>query len=171
MTIELASIRGFPLYDADLEARAFRQAVKDVMSAAVAAADALLIATPEYNFCSPVCSRMRSTGCRVRRSGKVLAGKPLAIAGAGGRLGSARAQYHLRQVCGTASACSQCRGPSCFVLNAWGGIRLSSGRLKDEMTVTQIGELLTALATWTLLLRNVSNNFPAQALLGDPLTE
>jgi chromate reductase len=77
--------------------------------------------------------------------------KPLAIAGAGGRLGSARAQYHLRQVCGCLSMLPLPR-PELFVLNAWEKFD-ANARLKDELTVKQIGELLVALAEWTVLLR------------------
>ena len=45
MTVDIASIREIPLYDADLEARGFPQAVT-ALSARVKSADALLIATP-----------------------------------------------------------------------------------------------------------------------------
>jgi chromate reductase len=82
---------------------------------------------------------------------KALAGKPVAIAGAGGRLGSARAQYHLRQVCTCLSMLPVPR-PELFVLNAWEKFD-EQGRLKDELLATQVGELLTALADWTRLLR------------------
>jgi chromate reductase len=150
MTIELASIREFPLYDADLEARAFPQSVKDV-SAAIATADALLIATPEYNFSFSGVLKNAIDWLSRPPLDKVLSGKPLAIAGAGGRLGSARAQYHLRQVCGCLSMLPVPR-PELFVLNAWEKFD-DHGRLKDEVVVTQVGELLGALAAWTLVLR------------------
>jgi len=52
MAIEIASIREIPLYDADVEARGMPQAVT-ALSAKVKDADALLIATPEYNFSFP----------------------------------------------------------------------------------------------------------------------
>jgi len=150
MRIALASIRDFPLYDADLEARAFPQAVKDV-SASIAEADALLIATPEYNFSIPGVLKNAIDWLSRPPLDKVLAGKPVAIAGAGGRLGSARAQYHLRQVCGCLSMLPVPR-PELFVLNAWEKFD-TQGRLKDELLATQLGELLTALADWTRLLR------------------
>src|SRR5437660_290382 len=84
MTITLASIRDFPLYDADLEARAFPQAVKEV-SAAIAQADALLIATPEYNFSMPGVLKNAIDWLSRPPLDKVLIGKPVAIVGAGGR--------------------------------------------------------------------------------------
>ena len=150
MTIELASIRDFPLYDADLEARAFPQAVKDV-SAAIADADAMLLATPEYNFSFSGVLKNAIDWLSRPPLDKALTGKPVAIAGAGGRLGSARAQYHLRQVCGCLSMLPVPR-PELFVLNAWEKFD-AEGRLRDEMVVAQVGELLAALATWTQLLR------------------
>jgi len=150
MRIELASIRVFPLYDADLEARTFPQAVKDV-SASIANADALLIATPEYNFSIPGVLKNAIDWLSRPPLDKVLAGKPVAIAGAGGRLGSARAQYHLRQVCGCLSMLPVPR-PKLFVLNAWEKFD-EQGQLKDELLATRVAELLTALADWTRLLR------------------
>jgi chromate reductase len=52
MSIEIASIRDVPLYDADLEARGFPAGALELCEK-VARADALLIATPEYNFSIP----------------------------------------------------------------------------------------------------------------------
>ncbi len=42
--------------------------------------------------------------------------------------------------------------PELFVLNAWEKFD-ETGRLKDETLSKQVGELLTALADWTRLLR------------------
>ena len=150
MTIAMASIREFPLYDADLEARGIPPAV-DRVSAAIAKADALLIATPEYNFSIPGVLKNAIDWLSRPPLDRVLAGKPVAIVGAGGRLGSARAQYHLRQVCGCLSMLPVPR-PELFVLNAWEKFD-DQGRLKDDLLATQMGELLIALADWTLLLR------------------
>jgi len=52
-TLEIASIKGIPLYDADLESE---QGVPEVVSRLkekIAAADGLLLATPEYNNSIP----------------------------------------------------------------------------------------------------------------------
>jgi len=149
MTITLGSIREFPLYDADIEARTFPQPVKD-LSAAIGAADALIIATPEYNFSIPGVLKNAIDWLSRPQLDNVLGGKPVAIVGAGGRLGSARAQYHLRQVCGCLSMLPMPR-PELFVLNAWEKFD-DQGRLKDELVAVQVRELLTALANWTRLL-------------------
>jgi NAD(P)H-dependent FMN reductase len=51
-TIEIASIRGIPLYDADVEAQGIPAAVLELKEKIVAA-DALLLVTPEYNNSIP----------------------------------------------------------------------------------------------------------------------
>jgi chromate reductase len=50
--IEVASIRGIPLYDADVEAQGIPAAVVELKEKVVAA-DALLLVTPEYNNSIP----------------------------------------------------------------------------------------------------------------------
>jgi chromate reductase, NAD(P)H dehydrogenase (quinone) len=111
VTIAIASIAEFPLYNADLEARAFPQAVRDI-SASVAKADALFIATPEYNFSIPGVLKNAIGWLSRPPLDRVLAGKPVAIAGAGGRL--ARRERNIICVrCAPASACCRCRGRNC----------------------------------------------------------
>jgi len=154
MGIEIASLREIPLYDADLEARGMPQAVT-ALSARVKSADALLIATPEYNFSFPGVLKNAIDWLSRPPLDAALVRKPVAIAGAGGRLGSARAQYHLRQVLGCLSMLPVPR-PEVFVLNAWEKFD-ADGRLKDELAAKQIGELLAALADWTLLLRRAKD--------------
>jgi NAD(P)H-dependent FMN reductase len=51
-TLEIASIHGIPLYDADVEARGIPAAVAELKEKVVAA-DALLLVTPEYNNSIP----------------------------------------------------------------------------------------------------------------------
>lgn len=50
--IEVASIRGIPLYDSDVEAQGMPAAV-DALKARVVATDALLLVTPDYNNSLP----------------------------------------------------------------------------------------------------------------------
>jgi chromate reductase len=150
MTVDIASIREIPLYDADLEARGFPRAVT-ALSARLKSADALLIATPEYNFSIPGVLKNAIDWLSRPPLDAALVRKPVAIVGAGGRLGSARAQYHLRQVCGCLSMLPVPR-PEIFVLNAWEKFD-GEGRLKDDAVAKQVGDLLAALADWTLLLR------------------
>jgi len=52
-TLEIASIQGIPLYDGDIEARDGVPAVVERLKNQVAAADGLLLVTPEYNNSMP----------------------------------------------------------------------------------------------------------------------
>lgn len=52
-TLEIATIRGIPLYDADLEAEFGVPAIVEELKARIAEADGLLLATPEYNNSLP----------------------------------------------------------------------------------------------------------------------
>jgi len=52
-TIEIASIRGIPLYDGDLEAESGIPAAVRVLKEQIVAADGLLLVTPEYNNSIP----------------------------------------------------------------------------------------------------------------------
>ena len=49
VTLEVATVQGIPLYDGDAEARDGLPASVSALKARVLAADALLLATPEYN--------------------------------------------------------------------------------------------------------------------------
>jgi len=51
-TLEVASLRGIPLYDADVEAQGIPATVNQLKEAIIAA-DGVLLATPEYNNSIP----------------------------------------------------------------------------------------------------------------------
>lgn len=151
MAIELASLRDIPLYDADVEDRGMPASVS-ALADRVRGADALLIATPEYNFSIPGVLKNAIDWLSRPSVDASLAQKPVAILGAGGRLGSARAQYHLRQVCACLSMLPVPR-PEVFVINAWEKFD-AQGRLSSDADARQVVDLLVALGDWTLLLRN-----------------
>ncbi|MBL6752130.1 MAG: NAD(P)H-dependent oxidoreductase [Nevskia sp.] len=95
--MEFAELADFPLYNADDQARGIPAAVQRV-GAQIRAADAVLFATPEYNYSVPGVLK-NAIDWISRLPEQPFAGKPCAIMGASpGRLGTARAQYHLRQV-------------------------------------------------------------------------
>jgi chromate reductase len=98
MTIEaLPSVRDLPLYDADLQAQGFPAAVT-ALATKMAAADGVIIVTPEYNYSIPGVLK-NAIDWLSRLTPQPFAGKPVALASASmGALGGARAQYHLRQV-------------------------------------------------------------------------
>ena len=81
-TLEVASIRGIPLYDGDLEAQGIPVAVSELKEAVVAAAGVLLV-TPEYNNSIP--GVFKNTIDWLSRPNsdarRVFAGRPFAIIG------------------------------------------------------------------------------------------
>src|SRR3954468_20537514 len=141
MTIDIVPIRDIPLYDGDVEDQGFPAAVIAFRDA-FQNADALLIATPEYNFSVPGVLKNVFDWLSRPPSQTITNGKPVAIMGAGGRLGSARAQYPLRQVCGCLSMVPLAR-PEIFVINAWEKFA-PDGRINDPAVEKQIGEFLGA---------------------------
>ena len=82
-TLEAASIRGIPLYDADVEAQGIPPAVAQLKEAVVAAAGVLLV-TPEYNNSIP--GVLKNTIDWLSRPAsdakRVFAARPFAIIGA-----------------------------------------------------------------------------------------
>jgi len=82
-TLEVASIRGIPLYDADVEAQGIPAAVSELKEAVVAAAGVLLV-TPEYNNSIP--GVFKNTIDWLSRPNtdarRVFAGRPFAVMGA-----------------------------------------------------------------------------------------
>src|SRR5215472_76071 len=98
MKIDVADISAFPLYNEDVRAQGFPPAVQRFRDQ-IAAADALLFVTPEYNY-SVSGVLKNAIDWASRPPNQPFDGKPVAMMGAsGGVLGTARAQYHLRQTC------------------------------------------------------------------------
>ena len=85
-----------PLYDQDIQDQGMPESVLK-LKAACEAADALLIASPEYNY--SISGALKNALDWASRGGNSLSGKVAAIFGASdGRIGTARGQVHLRQV-------------------------------------------------------------------------
>src|SRR3990167_9441513 len=96
-SLEIFDLASIPLYNQDEETH-LPQAVS-LLKQKVRAADALLIATPEYNYSIPgVLKNALDWGSRPYGD-NAWDNKPVAIMGASpGIQGTSRAQYHLRQV-------------------------------------------------------------------------
>jgi len=93
----LGSVGDIPHYNADQQAQEFPDAVVQ-MGKAIAAADGLIIVTPEYNYSVPGALK-NALDWLSRLPDTPVAGKPVAILTASpGAIGGARAQYHLRQI-------------------------------------------------------------------------
>lgn len=95
--VETIEIGDWPLYDADLQAKGFPDKVQAAQKAMLAA-DGIVFASPEYNY-SVSGVLKNAIDWLSRLTPQPFAGKPMAVFGAsGGPLGTARAQYHLRQM-------------------------------------------------------------------------
>ncbi len=140
-----------PMFNADVEADGDPPAVTE-FKRAIGSADALLIATPEYNHCVPgVLKNAVDWASRpARRS--VLTDKPVAIMGAStGRGATARAQAHLRDGLAYTNGFVL---PLPEVLVGVARERFDEeGDLTDEETRQEIRDLLVALAAWTRRLQ------------------
>jgi chromate reductase len=94
--LEIFDLEGIPLLNQDLENR-MPERVKE-FKAKIKAADAILIATPEYNYSIPGVLKNAIDWASRPYGDNSFEGKPVAIMSASiGLLGGARAQYHLRQ--------------------------------------------------------------------------
>ena len=96
MSITIADIGALPFFNADLSAK---PAAATQLFAQLAEADALLLACPEYNYSMAPALKNALDWASREPDNHLLAGKPVAIVGAGGGMGTSRAQYHLRQTC------------------------------------------------------------------------
>jgi chromate reductase, NAD(P)H dehydrogenase (quinone) len=146
LSIEPVEIGGLPFYDADLEAEGDPPAVAE-FKGAVAVADGVLIATPEYNDGIPgVLTNALDWGSRLPGRSP-LAGKPTMVMGASpSQVGTARAQLHLRQVLGHVQA-RVLPPPELLVARAHERFDAEL-RLTDEGTRRLLADLLRRFAVW-----------------------
>lgn len=136
-----------PLYNQDVEATGDPEPVQ-ALKRAIGEADALLVATPEYNHGVPGVLKNAIDWASRPAGGSVLARKPAAILGASpGVTGTARAQSQLRQafVFTNTPVVPQ---PEILVYRAHEKFD-ADGRLTDEKTREFVGKLLRELADWT----------------------
>lgn len=146
MTIDAADLAPIPMYNADVQANGFPQPVQD-LGARLAAADAVLIAAPEYNYSVPGVLK-NAIDWISRLPDQPFADKPVAIMGGSpGAMGGSRMQYHLRQVFLFLDARVLTK-PEVMIpqLNAKFD---DAGNLTDEATRGFITGQLEALAAWT----------------------
>ncbi len=144
--LETFELDGLPLFNQDEEQNPHPRVAE--LKQRVRSADAILFVTPEYNYSIPGVLK-NAIDCASRPYGdSAWAGKPVAIMGASvGTLGTARAQYHLRQtfVFLNMYAVNQ---PEVMVSNAQDRFD-QEGRLTDETSKKLIRQLLAELVNWT----------------------
>jgi chromate reductase len=148
--LEIFDLDGIPLFNQDLENQP-PEKVKE-FKAKIRAADAILIATPEYNYSIPGVLKNAIDYASRPYGDNAFAHKPVAIMGASvGMMGTARAQYHLRQ-CFVFLTCFALNQPEVMVPFASEKID-RDGKVTDPKTREMISELLQSLVAWTKRLK------------------
>jgi chromate reductase len=150
-TIQLGSIADIPLYNDDIRAAGLPAPVA-ALQAAISAADAVLIATPEYNYSVPGVLK-NAIDWLSRTDPQPFRNKPVAILGVSpGAIGTARAQYDLRKSFVFLDAHVLNRPE--VMIGAAATRFDATGSLTDQATRAFLASMLEALRDWTLRLRS-----------------
>jgi chromate reductase len=150
VSFEIFELSNIPIFNQDSEDH-LPGAVADLKET-IRSADALLIATPEHNYSIPAALKNALDWGSRPHGDNAWSGKPAAIMGAAlGGVGTARAQYHLRQmfVYLNIFAVNQ---PEVMITDAANRFD-ENGRLIDETTRKHIGLLIESLVEWTARLK------------------
>lgn len=149
-TLEVFDISDIPPFSEDAEQQPPVRIVD--LKQKVRSADAILFVTPEYNYSIPGLLKNAIDWASRPYGDNVWDGKPVAMMGASiGMLGTARAQYHLRQSCVFLNM-FPLNQPEVMIANAAQRFD-QDGNLTDQPTHDKIGELLQALVVWTRRLQ------------------
>jgi chromate reductase len=141
---ETFDLEGIPPFNQDLETRP-PEKVKDFKNR-IKTADAILIATPEYNYSIPGVLKNAIDWASRPPGDNVFYDKSVAIMGASiGMMGTSRAQYHLRQ-CFVFLNMHAVNEPEVMVSHAREKFD-ANGKLKDEKTRKSISELIESLVS------------------------
>lgn len=156
--MEIFELDGIPPFNQDLEARP-PSAVSELKSK-IRFADAILFVTPEYNYSVPGVLKNAIDWASRPHGDNAWDGKPAAIMGASiGMFGTARAQYHLRQIFVYLNMYALNR-PEVMIPSAADKFD-ATGNLVDEDTRKRIKELMLALTNWTIRLKYTQKKLAA----------
>jgi len=152
MEIEVfEGLRDIPHYDDDLRTGSGYPAAAERLRQALKAADAVLIYTPEYNYSIPGVLK-NAIDWASRPPEQPFDNKPVAIAGAAtGLLGTARAQYQLRQMFVFLNGLVLNK-PEVMISQAPTRFD-AAGNLTDQATRDLVTAQLAALRDWTIRVR------------------
>jgi chromate reductase len=163
VSLDVVEIGALPLMNEDLEKPEWPAAVQ-AFRRALWPAEALLVATPEYNASIPAplknaldwASRAEGIGGRTAPEGEArrtpLQDLPVGIMGASpGMLGTARGQQHLRMSL-QSIGCRVMPQPEAFVAQARTRFD-AEGNLVDEASGAAVGRVVAGLVAWARLLR------------------
>ena len=145
MALSIVSWRDVPLFDGDVFAHGLPPAV-GALRERIRRADAVLIATPEYNFSVP--GGLKNVfDWTSRGDDQPWVHKPVAMLSASpGPLGGARVQYDLRKVMLYLNAMVLIK-PEIFIAQAAGKFD-ADGRCTDATTHKFVGDQMTAFERW-----------------------
>jgi chromate reductase len=157
--LEIRTLHGIPLYDADVEARDGIPATVSALKSAIIAADALLLATPEYNAGIPGVFKNAIDWLSRPSSDipRVFGGKPVALLGASnGGFGTVLSQAAWLPVLKSLRT------------NVWSGGRLlvsrastafgEDGMLKDAAAQVQLRDFLRGFEAFAALAQKRMNS-------------
>lgn len=147
-SITIADLSALPFYNADLTEK---PAAVVTLLQQIGAADALIFSCPEYNYSIAPALKNALDWASREPDNALLNGKAVALMGAGGGMGTSRAQYHLRQVCVFLNV-HPLNKPEVFA-NAFAGTFDGDGNLTDEKIQATIKAQLTALVDWAAQLK------------------
>ena len=150
VTLEVFDISEFPQFNQDLEQTPPRLVTQ--FKAKIREADAILIASPEYNYSIPGVLKNAIDWASRPYGENAFEDKPVAVMSASiGALGGGRGQYHLRQSFVFLDMHPLNR-PEVMLPFAHNNVD-AEGNLTNEQTKDLIKQLLEALAEWTLRLK------------------
>jgi chromate reductase, NAD(P)H dehydrogenase (quinone) len=150
VSMEIFPLHDIPLYNDDVMRQGLPDSVREFKSK-IAAAEALLIATPEYNYSLPGVLKNALDWASRPPQENVLLGKPAAIMGAGGVSGTMRAQAALRNA---AQGCGMILLTRPEVAVQKSGEKFDAeGNLIDDAIRERVKLLVEALVEWTRKIR------------------
>ena len=149
-TLETFNISGFPIFNRDQETTPPSDVVK--FKEKVRAADAILFATPEFNFSISALLKNAIEWGNRGHGDNVWDGKPSAmISASDGPRGGARAQLHLRQIMVDLNM-HPINTPQVYVARAQDAFDANL-KLVDEKHRKNLARLLQALVDWAIRIR------------------
>jgi len=167
-TIEVFELDEIPVFNQDNEEPPPAKVAE--LKRRIRAADALLFVTPEYNYSIPGVLKNAIDWASRPRGDNAWTGKPAAIMGASlGSFGTARAQYHLRQVFVFLNVYA-INKPEVMIGNAAERFD-AQGNLSDETSKKLIRQLLQNLVEFAERLRYAEERagFPLTSASAQPL--
>ena len=143
LQVTIADISAVPFYNADIQEHP--PAVAGVLEQ-MTKADALLLACAEYNYSmAPALKNILDWASRLPGN-RALEGKPAGIIGAGGGMGTSRAQYHLRQTCVYLNL--RVMNKPEFFANALAGDFDAEGNLVASSGIQKLTDYMAAFSQW-----------------------